>query len=237
MVTTDGSLNSQLFIALATNIASQFALWQSALPSTWKPASVPTYSPAPSIQVASTYEHVAPTVYANISIANSVNRQRTTELECLSLIGSCLADIPYQEDRQQTGLPSTLMARAQILVDEICASLPFRTSDVTAGELWCHDVLVPMVREPSYGSGRKCTVPENTTKHAQQVVTSGLYMMYGKLTLGRKDEQKQKSDEELASSRATNNQIQITSGLERDKDSLRNRLISVLQNMSPTSRC
>jgi hypothetical protein len=183
---TDGSQNLQVIIAHAIDIASQCALWQTALPSTWRPISIPAYTLATSIQVAGTYEHVAPTVYANISIANSVNRHRATELGCLSLIGSCLADIPYQEDMQdshQPGLTSTLMARAQILVDEICASVPFLTGDVTAGGLWSHTVLVPsVVRQPSHGSDRSCTVPENTTKHAQQVMTSGLYMMYGILT-------------------------------------------------------
>ncbi|EXA46674.1 hypothetical protein FOVG_04017 [Fusarium oxysporum f. sp. pisi HDV247] len=183
MVTAENSLNLQTIIDLATDIASQCAIWHSALSSRWRPISIPTYTLAPSIQFASTYEQVAPTVYANISIANSVNRQRTTELGCLSLIGSCLVNIPHQEDGHQTGLPSTLMARAQILVDEICASVPFLTGDVTAGELWSHAVFVPsVVREPSYGSGRGCPVPENTTKHAQQVITSGLYMMYGTLT-------------------------------------------------------
>ncbi|KAH6879501.1 hypothetical protein B0T10DRAFT_609896 [Thelonectria olida] len=182
----DGGQNWQDIAAHAIDLAGQCALWQNALPSTWRPVSVPAHTLATSIQAAGAYEHVAPTIYANISVANSVNRHRTTELGCLSFIGSCLVDIPRQEGvqhRHQTGLPSTLMARAQILIDEICATVPFLTGDVTAGELWSRTVLVPsVVQLSSNGSERSCSFPENATKHAQQVIASGLYMMYGTLT-------------------------------------------------------
>lgn len=49
MVTAENSLNLQTIIALATDIASQCAIWHSALSSTWRPISIPTYTLAPSI--------------------------------------------------------------------------------------------------------------------------------------------------------------------------------------------
>jgi hypothetical protein len=85
-------------------------------------------------------------------------------------------------------LPPTLLARAQVLLDGICATVPFLTGDVTAAaetSSAASNVLVPsvLVRTFSEGASRShYTLPGNITKHAQQVVASGLYMMYTTLT-------------------------------------------------------
>ncbi|KAF2178257.1 hypothetical protein K469DRAFT_742107 [Zopfia rhizophila CBS 207.26] len=170
----------------ASHLANDCALFKSTLPVSWQPASVPASSLAISIQAASVYEHVTPTIYAQLSIAHSTNRQRLTELGCISLIGSCVANIIMRGDlqqRQRGPLPPPLLARAQDLMDEICASVPFFTGNVTADTSNTSTVLVPSVAQIS--AERKngnCTLPENIAKHTEQVMASGLYMMYFTLT-------------------------------------------------------
>lgn len=170
-------------LSQASRLANDCARLQNNLPLKWQPTSVPASSLATSIQAVSVYEHVSPTVYSRLSIANSTNRQRLTELGCVSLIGSCLAKITgVGEPRSspQRGLmPSPLLARAQVLIDEISASVPFITGNVTADAFSDTAVMVPsaVLRSPEGGHG-KSTLPENITKHRQQVVASGLYMMY-----------------------------------------------------------
>ena len=174
-------------VSQASHLANDCALLQSTLPLSWQPVPVPASSLATSIQAASVYEHVTPTVYSRLSIAHSTNRQRLTELGCISLIGSCLANITTRGELQRKPrrglLPSPLLARAQILIDEICASVPFLTGNATAGTSSPIAVLVPsVVQISSEGLDENCTLPENMTKHAQQVMASGLYMMYITLT-------------------------------------------------------
>ncbi|KAF2108234.1 hypothetical protein BDV96DRAFT_556678 [Lophiotrema nucula] len=170
----------------ASHLANDCALFKSTLPVSWQPASVPATSLAISIQAASVYEHVTPTIYAQLSIAHSTNRQRLTELGCISLIGSCVANITMRGDLQQRQrglLPPPLLVRAQDLMDEICASVPFFTGNVTADTSNTSTVLVPSVAQIS--AERKngnCTLPENIAKHTEQVMASGLYMMYFTLT-------------------------------------------------------
>ncbi|RSM07624.1 hypothetical protein CDV31_008517 [Fusarium ambrosium] len=156
----------------AINLARECSLWQNILPSGWKVLSVPACSLSPSIQAAGAYDHVDPAVYASLSIANSYNRHRVTELGCLSLIGDCLVRLssPEQECRRGRVLPPALLLRVQILVDEICASVPFLTGDTAAGGLRAMTMLLPSVVQPSHGG--------NKIQHAQQVVASGLFMMY-----------------------------------------------------------
>ncbi|KAH7362397.1 hypothetical protein B0T11DRAFT_318104 [Plectosphaerella cucumerina] len=174
-------------VSQASCIANDCALLQSSLPIKWQPAPVPASSLAPSIQATSVYKHVIPTVYLRLSIANAINRQRLTELECISLIGNCLAQITEREEprctpHQNRLMPSRLLARAQVLIDDICASVPFLTGDVTA-DTWGNDnVLVPsMVLSSPEERGAEMALPENPTRHMQQVVASGLYMMNGTL--------------------------------------------------------
>lgn len=183
-------------LSQASHLANDCALLQSSLPLRWQPASVSASFLATSIQIASVYEHVTPTVYSRLSIAHSINRQRLTELECISLIGSCLADLaatptPTPPDepsgaatRRRGLLPSALLARAQSLVDEICASVPFMTGNMTAGTSSPMTPLVPFVvppMSPGEMSKGNRTLPEDMTRHTQEVVASGLYMMYSTL--------------------------------------------------------
>ena len=170
----------------AIALANECALWQNSLPSSWRPLSVLASTIPASIHATSLYENVAPKIYAKLSIANSTNRQRITELRCLSLISSYLARITLPDDGlQDRGLYRLLfapLARAQVLVDEICASVPFLTGNVTASGLNATTVLVPsMVQISSDGNHGSYTFPEDTTEHVQQVVASGLYMMYNTL--------------------------------------------------------
>ncbi|KAH7248245.1 hypothetical protein B0J15DRAFT_449533 [Fusarium solani] len=179
------ALSLHEILSRAINLASECSLWQNTLPSAWKVLSVPACSLPPSIQAAGAYSHVDPAVYASLSIANSYNRHRVTELCCLSLIGDCLVSLssPEQDCRLRV-LPPALLFRAQILVDEICASVPFLTGDAAAGGLRAMTVLLPSVVQPSDdGNNASQMFPRNKVQHAQQVVASGLFMMYSTLKM------------------------------------------------------
>lgn len=174
-------------VSQASCLANDCALLQISLPMKWQPAPVPASSLAPSIQATSVYRHVSPTVYLRLSTANAINRQRLTELGCISLIGTCLGQIAGREESrcnpQQNGLmPSRLLARAQVLIDDICASVPFMTGDITADTWGDTLVLVPSVLLSSPEEiGAKMAMPENLKTHRQQVAASGLYIMHGTL--------------------------------------------------------
>ncbi|EEU35682.1 uncharacterized protein NECHADRAFT_87923 [Fusarium vanettenii 77-13-4] len=165
------ALSLHEILSRAINLAGECSLWQNSLPSAWRVLSVPACSLPPSIQAAGAYSHVDPAVYASLSIANSYNRHRVTELGCLSLIGDCLVSLSSPEqDYRLSVLPPALLFRAQVLVDEICASVPFLTGDAAAGGLRAMTMLLPSVVQPSHDG--------NKVQHAQQVVASGLFMMY-----------------------------------------------------------
>lgn len=167
-------------VSQASHLANKCALLKNALPLSWQPLPVAASSLAKSLQAVSVYEHVPVTIYSQLSVANAVNRQRLTELGCISLISSCLATIAMSELQlklQHESLPSTLLARVQVLVDEICATVPFLTGDVE--EDASGSIAAPTVAPMSFvETGRQFTVPKDATAHTQQVVASGLYMMY-----------------------------------------------------------
>lgn len=68
------------------------------------------------------------------------------------------------------------MARVQVLIDEICASVPFLTGIVSAFHQRATTVQANSVK----GIGNY-TFSGNMVNHAQHVASSGLYMMYGTL--------------------------------------------------------
>jgi len=169
-------------VSQASHLANDCALFKSNLPLSWQPTSIPASSLAKSIQAASVYEHVTPTIYSQLYIAQSTNRQRLTELGCISLIGSCLINLELRGDvqhRPQRGrLPPPLLARSQDLIDEICASVPFFTGNATV-DTGSTTVLVPcVVQISSKGMIGKSNLAEDMTKHTHQVRASGVYMMY-----------------------------------------------------------
>lgn len=158
--------------------------WQYSIPSAWRPV----YTIAMSRQVSGIYEHTDTAIYTNIYVANASNRHRITELGCLSLIGACFSALSMQEEQpqgRQRGLhelPPRLLARAQALVDGICASIPFLTNDLIAVQPTDATALIPSAKQACpVGDIGNCMLPRNTVEHAQQVASSGLYMMYGTL--------------------------------------------------------
>jgi hypothetical protein len=168
-------------VSRASHLANECALLKNTLPLSWQPLSAAASSLAKSLQAVSVYEHMPVSIYSQLSVADSVNRQRLTELGCISLISSCLANIAMsgklQLRLQHEPLPSTLLARVQILVDEICSTVPFLTGDMEEDASGA--IAVPTVAPMSFMEvGRQCTMPKDTTAHTQQVVASGLYMMY-----------------------------------------------------------
>ncbi|KAF5531275.1 hypothetical protein FPHYL_13950 [Fusarium phyllophilum] len=124
----DGDTRLQSILTSAISLAIECYRWRDALPPTWKSIPVSGCTLASSIKAAALYEKVMPTVYTNLSIANSLNRQRITELGVLALIhkstvASSAKGVKSKSPKDRD-LPAILSARTQILVDEICASVP-----------------------------------------------------------------------------------------------------------------
>ncbi|KAH7129384.1 hypothetical protein B0J13DRAFT_453281 [Dactylonectria estremocensis] len=157
----------------AINLAIKCDIWRNTLPPTWKPTSVSACTHASSIPTAAVYEHVSPAVYTSLSIANSLNSQRMTELGVLELICDCSIAVAAKrgQDQPQTHrtVPPMFLGRAQILIDEVCASVPFMTMEAKA--------IISMDSAPN----ASCVFPWGTTEHRQQVAASGFYMMHNTL--------------------------------------------------------
>jgi hypothetical protein len=170
-----GDTRLQRILTSATNLAIECDRWLDALPPTWKPKPVPGCTLSSSIKAAALYEKVIPTVYTNLSIANLLNRQRITHLGVLELIHRCTvassAKTVQRKSPKDRDLPAMVLARTQILVDEICASAPYLTVDVSDKA----SVVSPVL--PTLNKSVLCHW--DTAEHRRQVAASGLYMMYG----------------------------------------------------------
>lgn len=161
----------------AINLAMKCDIWRNTLPQTWKPMSLPVCTLVSSTPAAAVYEHASPAVYTSLSMANSLNRQRITELGVLELIRDCSVAILAKNglDQPQTTeiVPPMFIGKVQILVDEVCASVPFMTMDVSAS-ISTDSVALSV-------SNVSSMFPREATEHRQQVAASGLYMMYNTL--------------------------------------------------------
>ncbi|KAG5764643.1 hypothetical protein H9Q72_007298 [Fusarium xylarioides] len=173
----DGDTRLQSILTSATSLAIECYRWRDALPPTWKSLPVLDCTLASSIKAAALYEKVMPTVYTNLSIANSLNRQRITELGVLALIhkitvASSAKGVKSKSPKDRD-LPDIISARTQILVDEICASVPYLTVDINDKA----SIISPALPTPN----KSVMCHWDTAEHRQQVAASGLYMMYSTL--------------------------------------------------------
>ncbi|CAJ0546462.1 Ff.00g010890.m01.CDS01 [Fusarium sp. VM40] len=171
----DDDTRLQRILTSATSLVIECDRWLDTLPPTWRPIPVLGCSLSSSIKAAALYEKVIPTVYTNLSIANLLNRQRITQLGVLELIHKCTvarsAKSMQIKSPQDRDLPATLLAKTQILVDEICASVPYLTVDVS------DKASVISLALPTPNKNAFCHW--DTAEHRRQVAASGLYMMYG----------------------------------------------------------
>lgn len=165
----------QRILTSATSLAIECDRWLDALPPTWNPIPVLDCALSSSIKSASLYEKVKPAVYTNLSIANLMNRQRITQLGVLELIHRCtvasVAKTVHTQSPKDKDLPALMLARTQTLVDEICASVPYLTVDVSDKA----SVIFPALLTPN----KSVLCNWDTAEHRRQVAASGLYMMYG----------------------------------------------------------
>jgi hypothetical protein len=172
---TDGDTRLQHILMSATSLAIECDRWLDALPPTWKPIPVLGCTLSPSIKAVALYEKVMPTVYTNLSTASLMNRQRIIQLGVLELIHMCTvassARAVQSKSPKDKDLPPMLLARTQILVDEICASVPYLTVDVCDKA----SVISPALPTPN----KSILCQWDTAEHRRQVAASGLYMMYG----------------------------------------------------------
>jgi len=185
-------------LSQASELASRCVRWRTTLPRGWKAAPVPVDALAPSIRAAGAYS--SPTalvphcdVYRNLSVANTRNRHRITELRNLALMQMSIAAIrPVRSCLHYEPLPPDLRERAQALLDEICASVPFFAGDAKGGFLLLHDlhharraIQLPHMSRPR--SARESPddsatgFPEDEAGYAKQVATSGMWMIRGTL--------------------------------------------------------
>ncbi|KAK3367881.1 hypothetical protein B0H63DRAFT_536003 [Podospora didyma] len=178
-------------LSKASDLASRCMQWRVTLPCKWRFSPMPIYELAPSIQTAGMYSSPTSTnphcdIYNNLSVANTLNRHRITELRNLALIRTSLAAVSTQLDCYERLSPLESGRRAQFLVDEICASVPFFAGDVTGSTiLHAKDgIQVPYISPPASSPASTETLvafPEDNAGYARQVVTSGLWMIHDTL--------------------------------------------------------
>jgi hypothetical protein len=183
-------------LSQASELASRCVRWRTTLPREWKAAPVPVDALVPSIRAAGAYSSpTAPVphcdVYRNLSVANTRNRHRITELRILALMQTSIAAIWSNRSRHYEPLPLDLRERAQALLDEICASVPFFAGDAKGGFL-LHDlhharraIQLPHMSRPRSARGSPddgaTGFPEDEAGYAKQVATSGMWMIRGTL--------------------------------------------------------
>ncbi|KAK0725166.1 hypothetical protein B0H67DRAFT_123051 [Lasiosphaeris hirsuta] len=178
-------------LSKASGLASRCMAWRATLPRDWQPSAVPCCALAPSIQAAGVYS--CPTssnphcdVYRNLSVANTLNRHRITELRNLALVQTSLAAVRGGYNRDYEVPPFGLAKRAQLLIDEICASVPFFAGDVTDfAALHARDAIrlphMSLIRSPPTSPENVVTFPEDKARYTRQVATSGMWMIHGTL--------------------------------------------------------
>ncbi|KAK3356344.1 hypothetical protein B0T25DRAFT_496879 [Lasiosphaeria hispida] len=179
-------------LSKASDLASRCMQWRATLPRDWQSCAVPCCALAPSIQAAGVYS--CPTssnphcnIYRNLSVANTLNRHRITELRNLALIQTSLAAIPDDHGRYyEVSPPFDLAKRAQLLVDEICASVPFFAGDVANfAALHARDAIrlphMSLIPPSPASPDNVVTFPEDKARYTRQVVTSGMWMIHGTL--------------------------------------------------------
>ena len=136
--------------------------WIESLPDRWHPVSVNRAHVHASVKAAGMYGTTCH-VYTNLSIANVRNLHRIVELGILRIMSTC----PSPEALNAP-------ARVQLIVDEICSSVPFCVGDLVqpASPILGDVVRFPVVQmEP----GR---YPESVTQHGLQVASSGARLMH-----------------------------------------------------------
>lgn len=183
-------------LSKAWDLGSRCIRWRNTLSPRWRSYPVPCDTLAPSIHAAGVYS--SPTlsrphcdVYRNLSVANTLNRHRITELRNLALIQTSIAAASADRSHHHKPPPFNLAGRAQVLLDKICASVPFFAGDITdfpdlqsSGEIQLPHMALP--RSPRQSPGNVAGLLEDEASYTQQVMTSGMWMIHGTLvaTLG-----------------------------------------------------
>ena len=167
-----------IIISQATTLAGRFEQWYTALPPTWNYVPLSASDNLLSVPTAGSGRPALPTVYYSLSICNTYNRHRRTEIELLLLIQNCI----YARS-ELTGVhedpPTWIAHRIQLLTDEICQSIPFMTTETLNGEVLHQG----MFSNGSLGGTASVVndywgVPVNQAEHARHVAASGLYMAF-----------------------------------------------------------
>lgn len=197
--TPDAVIEADPYLSIltkASDLASRCLQWRVTLPCEWWSSPMPISALAPSIQAASMYSSPASNspdcaIYNNLSVANTLNRHRITELRTLALIRTSIAAISTNHDCYNGLSQLEVGRRAQSLVDEICANVPFFSGDVTDSTvLHTKDgIQVPhMSLPPSSRASTETLVafPEDKAGYARQVMTSGLWMIHDTLVAALK---------------------------------------------------
>lgn len=157
--------------------------WLENIPNHWHPVSVSTDSIDESLKKAGVYDTWCD-VYANLSIANIQNWHRIIEIRVLHLIRQCLDRNMGLNDSLRGHLVCCVTQRAQVIVDKICASLPYHAGNITQAitPLLSDKVHFPQASMSDSTGFQHQSYPDSESQHARQIVSSGMWMIYGTLT-------------------------------------------------------
>jgi len=173
--------NCQLLLARASALATDCTRWIEELPEYWHAVAVPKADLEESIRAAGVYD--ACDVYSNMAIANIRNWHRIIELSILRILQLLQADRNSSASADQGFEASKIASRMQVIVDEMCASVPYLFGDMTRPcvPFLGDTVKFPHVAQAPWGtalSGRPRTLPESLSRHERQVASSGGMKVY-----------------------------------------------------------
>ncbi|CAH0024828.1 unnamed protein product [Clonostachys rhizophaga] len=164
------------FLTQAATLAADCTRWINSLPDHWHPVRVNGDAIAETIQAAGLYDESCD-VYINFSVAATRNWHRLIELHVLLLLCQCSANI--------TSHPAhNIVLRAENIVTEICASVPYHVGDMMEPTRPINGprVRFPQIRMPPSTHVTHASFPESILKHERQIASSGAMVIYRVLT-------------------------------------------------------
>lgn len=182
---TGTKIDYPFILARAIALRTRCMQWLDALPESWRPISVSIDGIDDSVKSLGIYDTKCD-VYINLSIANIRNWHRTIELGVLQIIWQCLNRSPDIDYSLRRALANSTTEGAQVIVDEICASIPFHAGNIMQRTFPMLDNKIKISFPQACVSFRTGSedrrFPESESEHSRQVVSSGMWMIHGTLT-------------------------------------------------------
>ena len=179
----DGGNHSSV-LSRAVVLREECSKWTQALPYRWRSIPVRRDEVNQSVKVAGIYG-ITCDVYANLSIANTRNWHRIIGFGALQVLNTRFqASTQHPGSNFPSGELQNVIPQIQLMVDEICASVPYCAGDITKPT---SPVLEDIVRFPFVhldlpGISEPRTFPKSIAQHEVQVASSGARLMHRILT-------------------------------------------------------